>query len=69
MIPPPATYFEKDTFSQRFTYSDHPVACAVAIEALKIYRERDSLACEHHCTKVPRRTMAINVSDQEPWES
>ncbi|CAI0440045.1 unnamed protein product [Linum tenue] len=29
------------TFSHGFTYSGHPVACAVAIEALKIYKERD----------------------------
>jgi len=28
-------------FSHGFTYSGHPVACAVAIEALKIYRERN----------------------------
>jgi 4-aminobutyrate--pyruvate transaminase len=29
------------TFSHGFTYSGHPVSCAVAIEALKIYKERD----------------------------
>ncbi|XP_022940077.1 gamma aminobutyrate transaminase 3, chloroplastic-like [Cucurbita moschata] len=29
------------TFSHGFTYSGHPVACAVAIETLKIYRERN----------------------------
>ncbi|OEL20793.1 Gamma-aminobutyrate transaminase 1, mitochondrial [Dichanthelium oligosanthes] len=29
------------SFAHGFTYSGHPVACAVAIEALKIYRERD----------------------------
>ncbi|XP_004305895.1 PREDICTED: gamma aminobutyrate transaminase 1, mitochondrial-like [Fragaria vesca subsp. vesca] len=28
------------SFSHGFTYSGHPVACAVAIEALKIYKER-----------------------------
>lgn len=28
-------------FSHGFTYSGHPVACAVAIEALKIYKERN----------------------------
>ncbi|KAI3746213.1 hypothetical protein L6452_08637 [Arctium lappa] len=27
------------TFSHGFTYSEHPVACAVALETLKIYRE------------------------------
>ncbi|PKA62831.1 putative gamma-aminobutyrate transaminase 3, mitochondrial [Apostasia shenzhenica] len=29
------------TFSHGFTYSGHPVSCAVALEALKIYRERN----------------------------
>uniref|UniRef100_A0A3B6RME4 Uncharacterized protein n=2 Tax=Triticum aestivum TaxID=4565 RepID=A0A3B6RME4_WHEAT len=29
------------TFAHGFTYSGHPVSCAVALEALKIYRERD----------------------------
>ncbi|XP_015880911.1 gamma aminobutyrate transaminase 3, chloroplastic-like [Ziziphus jujuba] len=29
------------TFSHGFTYSGHPVSCAVAIEALKIYKERN----------------------------
>ncbi|CAN1337330.1 Gamma-aminobutyrate transaminase POP2, mitochondrial [Linum perenne] len=29
------------SFSHGFTYSGHPVSCAVAIEALKIYKERD----------------------------
>lgn len=28
-------------FSHGFTYSGHPVSCAVAIEALKIYKERN----------------------------
>ncbi|GLJ27191.1 hypothetical protein SUGI_0532980 [Cryptomeria japonica] len=28
-------------FSHGFTYSGHPVSCAVALEALKIYRERN----------------------------
>lgn len=31
------------TFSHGFTYSGHPVACAVALEALKIYKERNIL--------------------------
>lgn len=30
-------------FSHGFTYSGHPVCCAVAIEALKIYKERNIL--------------------------
>jgi 4-aminobutyrate---pyruvate transaminase len=29
------------TFGHGFTYSGHPVACAVALETLKIYEERD----------------------------
>ncbi|KAG8066258.1 hypothetical protein GUJ93_ZPchr0004g40045 [Zizania palustris] len=29
------------SFSHGFTYSGHPVACAVAIESLKIYREKN----------------------------
>ncbi|KAB8392276.1 hypothetical protein FH972_024792 [Carpinus fangiana] len=32
---------ELGTFSHGFTYSGHPVSCAVAIEALKIYKERN----------------------------
>ena len=31
------------TFGHGFTYGGHPVACAVAIETLKIYEERDIL--------------------------
>ncbi|KAI7747986.1 hypothetical protein M8C21_027910 [Ambrosia artemisiifolia] len=31
------------TFSHGFTYSGHPVACAVALETLKIYQERNIL--------------------------
>ncbi|OWM83078.1 hypothetical protein CDL15_Pgr011760 [Punica granatum] len=31
------------TFSHGFTYSGHPVSCAVALEAIKIYRERNIL--------------------------
>jgi 4-aminobutyrate--pyruvate transaminase len=30
--------FVAGSFAHGFTYSGHPVACAVAIEALKIYR-------------------------------
>lgn len=29
------------SFAHGFTYSGHPVSCAVALEALKIYKERD----------------------------
>ncbi|HLJ64215.1 MAG TPA: aminotransferase class III-fold pyridoxal phosphate-dependent enzyme, partial [Stellaceae bacterium] len=31
------------SFAHGFTYSGHPVACAVALETLKIYEERDIL--------------------------
>lgn len=31
------------TFGHGFTYGGHPVACAVALETLKIYKERDIL--------------------------
>jgi 4-aminobutyrate--pyruvate transaminase len=31
-------------FGHGFTYSGHPVACAVALEALHIYKERDIVA-------------------------
>lgn len=32
------------SFAHGFTYSGHPVCCAVALEALKIYEERDILS-------------------------
>ena len=32
------------TFGVGYTYSGHPVPCAVALEALKIYEERDLVA-------------------------
>jgi 4-aminobutyrate--pyruvate transaminase len=32
------------TFGHGFTYSGHPVSCAVALETLKIYEERDILS-------------------------
>ncbi|CAH8380733.1 unnamed protein product [Eruca vesicaria subsp. sativa] len=39
-------------FSHGFTYSGHPVSCAVAIEALKIYKERN---IPEHVAKVAPR--------------
>ncbi|KAH0903967.1 hypothetical protein HID58_043470 [Brassica napus] len=39
-------------FSHGFTYSGHPVSCAVAIEALKIYKERNTP--EHVARVAPR---------------
>ncbi|MGB2815606.1 MAG: aminotransferase [Burkholderiaceae bacterium] len=32
------------TFGHGYTYSSHPLGCAVAVEALKVYRETDILA-------------------------
>lgn len=43
------------TFAHGFTYSGHPVSCAVAIETLKIYRERDILS---HVRRVSERFQA-----------
>jgi 4-aminobutyrate---pyruvate transaminase len=40
------------TFAHGFTYSAHPVCCAVALETLRIYEERDILA---HVQKVAPR--------------
>jgi 4-aminobutyrate--pyruvate transaminase len=39
-------------FAHGFTYSGHPVCCAVALEALKIYAERDIIG---HVRKVAPR--------------
>jgi 4-aminobutyrate--pyruvate transaminase len=36
------------TFGHGFTYGGHPVACAVAIETLKIYEERDIVGHVRH---------------------
>jgi 4-aminobutyrate--pyruvate transaminase len=40
------------TFAHGFTYSGHPVCCAVALEALALYEERDILS---HVRKVAPR--------------
>ncbi|HLI21759.1 MAG TPA: aspartate aminotransferase family protein [Stellaceae bacterium] len=42
-------------FAHGFTYSGHPVCCAVALEALKIYEERDIIG---HVRKVAPRFQA-----------
>jgi len=42
-------------FAHGFTYSGHPVCCAVALEALKLYEERDMLG---HVRKVAPRFAA-----------
>jgi 4-aminobutyrate--pyruvate transaminase len=43
------------TFAHGFTYSAHPVCCAVALETLKIYEERNVLA---HVQEVAPRFQA-----------
>lgn len=43
------------SFSHGFTYSGHPVSCAVALEALKIYKERE----------IPSHVSAISPKFQE----
>ncbi|URE03676.1 transaminase [Musa troglodytarum] len=43
------------TFSHGFTYSGHPVSCAVALEALKIYKERE----------IPSHVSAVSPKFQE----
>uniref|UniRef100_A0A453S7M5 Uncharacterized protein n=1 Tax=Aegilops tauschii subsp. strangulata TaxID=200361 RepID=A0A453S7M5_AEGTS len=48
------------SFAHGFTYSGHPVACAVAIEALKIYKGKEYYrTCQHNCPKVPRRNQGL----------
>ena len=48
------------TFAHGFTYSGHPVCCAVALEALKIYEERDILG--HVRTSRRASSRACDVS-------
>ncbi|KAJ8506853.1 hypothetical protein OPV22_007739 [Ensete ventricosum] len=43
------------SFSHGFTYSGHPVSCAVALEALKIYKERE----------IPNHVSAVSPKFQE----
>jgi 4-aminobutyrate---pyruvate transaminase len=38
-------------FAHGYTYSGHPVCCAVALEALKIYEERDIIGHVRHVAK------------------
>lgn len=38
---------EIGTFGHGFTYSGHPVACAVALETLNIYEERNIVGHDH----------------------
>ncbi|XP_027362413.1 gamma aminobutyrate transaminase 1, mitochondrial [Abrus precatorius] len=52
------------SFSHGFTYSGHPAACAVAIEALKIYKERNIV---DHVNKIsPRFQDGIKAFSDSP---
>ncbi|VAI76773.1 unnamed protein product [Triticum turgidum subsp. durum] len=52
------------SFAHGFTYSGHPVACAVAIEALKIYKERN--ITEHVNKIAPRFQEGIKAFSGSP---
>ncbi|XP_020696780.2 probable gamma-aminobutyrate transaminase 3, mitochondrial isoform X4 [Dendrobium catenatum] len=52
------------SFSHGFTYSGHPVSCAVAIEALKIYRERN--IAEHVQAISPKFQEGIKAFSDSP---
>ncbi|KAF8774956.1 hypothetical protein HU200_005002 [Digitaria exilis] len=52
------------SFSHGFTYSGHPVPCAVALETLKIYRERNII--EHVNKIAPRFQEGIKAFSGSP---
>jgi len=52
------------SFAHGFTYSGHPVACVVAIEALKIYKERN--ITEHVNKIAPRFQEGIKAFSGSP---
>ncbi|KAK8961422.1 hypothetical protein KSP40_PGU005507 [Platanthera guangdongensis] len=52
------------SFSHGFTYSGHPVSCAVALEALKIYRERNII--EHIQAISPKFQEGIKSFSDSP---
>jgi 4-aminobutyrate--pyruvate transaminase len=52
------------SFSHGFTYSGHPVSCAVAIEALKLYKEKDIVG---HVNKVsPKFQESLKALSESP---
>ncbi|PHU19772.1 putative gamma-aminobutyrate transaminase 2, mitochondrial [Capsicum chinense] len=60
-------------FSHGFTYSGHPVACAVALEALKIYKcqillinQKPRLSC---CSKLSHRLLLLITVSQASFTS
>ncbi|KAL0444432.1 UNVERIFIED_CONTAM: Gamma aminobutyrate transaminase 3, chloroplastic [Sesamum latifolium] len=52
------------TFSHAFTYSGHPVSCVVALETLKIYKERNIL---DQVNKIAPRFQEDNKSPNNPF--
>ncbi|EHK52902.1 aspartate aminotransferase family protein [Allomesorhizobium alhagi] len=55
---------EIGTFGHGFTYSGHPVACAVALETLKIYEERDIVG--HVRSVMPRFQSRLSALGDHP---
>ena len=52
------------TFGHGFTYGGHPVACAVALETLKIYEERDIVG--HVRTMSPLMQDGLKATEDHP---
>ncbi|WOL15876.1 putative gamma-aminobutyrate transaminase 3, mitochondrial [Canna indica] len=52
------------SFAHGFTYSGHPVSCAVALEALKIYKERN--ITEHVNAVAPRFQEGVRAFSDSP---
>ncbi|GMH06721.1 hypothetical protein Nepgr_008561 [Nepenthes gracilis] len=52
------------SFSHGFTYSGHPVSCAVALEALKIYKERNIV--EHVRRMTPKFQDELKAFSKSP---
>ncbi|KAM7258865.1 hypothetical protein ACFE04_014606 [Oxalis oulophora] len=52
------------SFSHGFTYSGHPVACAVAIEALKLYKEKDIVG--HVNSVAPKFQESLKALSESP---
>ncbi|KAL4201244.1 hypothetical protein AMTRI_Chr02g215090 [Amborella trichopoda] len=55
---------ELGSFAHGFTYSGHPVACAVALETLKIYKERNIV--DQVLSIAPRFQEGIRVFSESP---
>ncbi|KAK9152475.1 hypothetical protein Syun_010784 [Stephania yunnanensis] len=59
-----STYTSLSSFSHGFTYSGHPVSCAVSLEAVKIYKERN--ITEHVKSISPRFQDGIKAFSDSP---